>query len=187
MRTASPYLSTAAVALLTAAVFAVTTVAQAPQGPPPGGPPSGGQMPRNYPAPTNLQVLPKDLTGQQVHQIMEGWAGSLGVHCDTCHAADPAGPGPNGRPRLKFDLDTKPQKQMARIMYKMTEDIKTNYVAKVAAMDTMGTPAAPVTCGTCHRGHLDPEAFEIPHEGGMGGMRPPQGAPPAGAPPAPPQ
>ncbi len=179
----------AAVALLAAAVFAVTTVAQNPQSPPPGsgmqGPPGAGmRMPRNYPAPTNLQVLPKDLTGQQVHEIMEGWAGSLGVHCDTCHAADPAGSGPNGRPRLKFDLDTKPQKKMARIMYKMTGDIKANYIAKVAALDTMGSPAAPLTCGTCHRGHLDPEEYVIPQEGGM---RPPQGPPPGGAPPAPPQ
>jgi hypothetical protein len=104
-----------------------------------------------------LKVLPKDFTGQQVHETMEGWAGSLGVHCDTCHAPDPAGPGPNGRVRLKFDDDSKPEKQMARIMYTMTEDIKKNYVSKVAAMDKMDTPAAPLTCGTCHRGHLDPQ------------------------------
>jgi hypothetical protein len=107
---------------------------------------------------------------------MEGWAGSLGVHCDTCHAPDPAGPGPNGRVRLKFDDDSKPEKQMARIMYTMTEDIKKNYVAKVAAMDKMDTPAAPLTCGTCHRGHLDPEEFVIPKGGGPGGP-PPAGAP----------
>jgi hypothetical protein len=137
---------------------------------------------RVYAAPKNLQVLPKDLTGQQVHEIMEGWAGSLGVHCDTCHQADPTNIGPNGRPRLKFEDDSKPEKQMARIMYKMTEDAKANYVAKVAEMDKMGSPAAPLTCGTCHRGHLDPEAFVIPHDNGMNGMNgmhPPQGAPPA--------
>jgi hypothetical protein len=153
----------AAIALLTVAVFAVSTVAQAPQGPPPGG---GGGMPRTYAAPKNLQVLPKDFTGQQVHETMEGWAGSLGVHCDTCHAADPSGPGPNGRPRLKFEDDSKPEKQMARIMYTMLEDMKKNYIAKVAAMDKMDTPAAPLTCGTCHRGHIDPEEFTIPKEGG---------------------
>lgn len=180
MRQSSPFLPVAAVGLLTVAVFAVTTIAQSPQGPPP----AGAMMQRSYPAPVNLQVLPKTLTGQQVHEIMEGWAGSLGVHCDTCHAPDPAGPGPNGRPRLKFDLDTKPQKLMARIMYQMTEDMKANYISKVAAMDKMEMPAPPLTCGTCHRGHLDPEAFVIPPQGGM---RPPQGPPPGGPPPAPPQ
>ena len=112
---------------------------------------------------------------------MEGWAGSLGVHCDTCHTADPKNIGPNGRPRLKFEDDSKDEKQMARIMYTMTVDLKKNYIKKVADMDKMESPAAPLTCGTCHRGHLDPEAFVIPKEGGPGGP------PPAGAmPPMPP-
>jgi hypothetical protein len=157
---------TAAVALFAAAVFAASTVAQAPQGPPP----EGARPPRSYPAPTNLKVLPKDLTGQQVHEIMEHWAGDLGVHCDTCHAADPNNVGPNGRPRLNFASDEKDEKQMARIMYTMTEDLKKNYVAKVAAIDKMAEPAAPVTCGTCHRGHLDPEAYTPAPEHPQGAM-----------------
>jgi hypothetical protein len=114
---------------------------------------------RSFPAPTNLHVLPKDITGQQLHETMEHWAGDLGVHCDTCHAADPNNLGPNGRPRMNFASDEKNDKKMARIMYSMTEDLKANYVAKVVAMDKMAEPAAPVTCGTCHRGHLDPEAY----------------------------
>jgi hypothetical protein len=47
---------------------------------------------------------------------------------------------------------------------------------------------APVTCGTCHRGHLGPEPFVIPpdeHDHDHDGPHPPQGplqAPPtAGA------
>jgi hypothetical protein len=160
-----------AIALITAAVFAVATLAQAPQTPPAGAP----RPPRTYAAPTNLKVLPKDTTGQQVHEIMESWAGELGVHCDTCHTADPTNIGPNGRPRMKFDDDSKPEKQMARIMYTMTEDMKTNYIKKVADMDKMESPAAPLTCGTCHRGHLDPEAFVIPKEEGP---HPPAGAMP---------
>jgi hypothetical protein len=162
---------TAAIALVTAAVFAVATLAQAPQGPPPSAP----RPPRTYPAPTNLKVLPKDTTGQQVHEIMENWAGSLGVHCDTCHTSDPKNLMPNGRPRMKFDDDSKPEKQMARIMYTMTEDMKTNYIKKVADLDKMDSPAAPLTCGTCHRGHLDPEEFAIPKEEGP---RPAPGAMP---------
>jgi hypothetical protein len=158
---------TAVAALLSAAVFAASTSAQAPQAPPP-----GGAMMARMPAPTNLQVLPKDLTMRQVHEIMEHWAGDLGVHCDTCHAADPNNVGPNGRPRLNFASDAKEEKAMARIMYTMTEDLKKNYVAKVAAMDKMDQPAAPVTCGTCHRGHIDPEPFAPAPEH-------PQSAPPA--------
>ncbi len=157
-------LPAATVALLTAAIFAVGTIAQAPQAAPagPGGPPPA----RVHPAPTNLKVLPKTMTGQQVHDLMEKWAGDLGTHCDACHTPDPKNIGPNGRPRLKFADDSKPEKEMARIMYTMTEDIKKNYVAKVADMDKMDMPAAPMTCGTCHRGHLDPEAFVAPPEDG---------------------
>lgn len=159
MKTTSLALPVTAAALAVASVFAVATPAQTP---PQGAP----HAPRTYPAPVNLKVLPKDLTGKQVRDIMEGWEEDLGTHCDTCHTADPNNIGPNGRPRLKFDDDSKPEKEMARIMYKMTEEIKAGPVKKVADMDKMGSPAAPLTCGTCHRGHLDPEAFvPPPHEG----------------------
>ena len=105
-------------------------------------------------------MLPKDLTGQQVHEIMEGYAGALGQHCNYCHAADPKNVGPNGRPRLNFASDDKDEKKMARVMIAMTEDINTNYVKKVAAMDKMPEMAPPVTCGTCHQGHEDPPEFK---------------------------
>jgi hypothetical protein len=162
--------SPAAAALFAAIVFASASYAQAP--PAAGGPPPGGEAhaPRNYPPPTNLKVLPQDLTGAQVREIMMGWAGDLGVRCDTCHAADPKNMGPNGRPRLDYASDAKDEKEMARIMYTMLETDKKDYVAKVAALDKMAEPAAPLTCGTCHRGHLDPETFTPAPEH-------PQGAP----------
>lgn len=194
----------AAVALLTAAVLAATTgvqatqdqpqtaaqAAQAAQAPPAGGAPTqnattglapGSRPMRSFPAPTNLQVLPKDLTGQQVHEIMEGVAGSLGVHCDFCHAADPNNVGPNGRPRLNFADDSKNDKKIARIMFTMTQQINADYISKASALDpdAMGMK---VTCGTCHRGHEMPEEFVIPKEQGPGGP-PPAGGAPAGAPP----
>jgi len=151
------------------AVFAAAAAMQAQQGGPPAG---AGGPPRVFPAPTNLKVLPKDLTGNQLHEIMEGWAGDLGVHCDTCHAADPKNVGPNGRPRLNFASDEKDEKEMARIMYTMMEVDKKDYVAKVAAMDKMDEPAAPLTCGTCHRGNLDPEKFTPAPEHPPQGMAP---------------
>ncbi len=149
----------AAIGLLAVAVFAAATIAQAPQTPPSGAPPAGAP-PRTYPAPTNLQVLPKNLTGQQLHDIMEGWEGALGVHCNYCHAADPNNIGPNGRPRLNFASDEKDEKKMARIMAAMTDEINKNYVARVAAIDKMPEAAPPVTCGTCHQGHEDPPEFK---------------------------
>lgn len=191
----------AAVALLAAAIFAVTTGAQAPQaapqpqtdqaapgptqqGPPPQGAPGGRPM-RNYPPPTNLQVLPKDLTGRQVRDIMETWAGSLGVKCEFCHAADPKNIGPNGRPRTNFADDSKPDKKTARIMYSMTQQINKDTISKAMDLDPDGM-GSPVTCGTCHRGHEMPEVFVVPreeHQGGPGGG---PGMPPPAAPPAPP-
>ncbi|MGP8173758.1 MAG: c-type cytochrome [Terracidiphilus sp.] len=167
MKPSSLSLPAAATTLLTAAVLALITAAQAPQAPPaPAGSPPP-QPPRTYPAPTNLKVLPKNLTGQQVHEIMEQWEGSLGVHCSTCHTPDPNNIGPNGRPRLNFADDSKEEKATARLMYTMTEDINMNYVSKVPSSE------APVTCGTCHRGHLGPEPFVIPPDD-QGGPRPPQ-------------
>lgn len=167
MKLSSLLPSVAAASLLTAAVFAS---AQSQQNPPQGAAPGARPM-RNFPPPTNLQVLPKDTTGSQVREIMENWAGSLGVHCDTCHMADPRNLGPNGRPRLNFADDSKPEKQIARIMYTMTQQINKDYISKAMDMDKDGE-GSPVTCGTCHRGHKMPEEFVVPkeeHPGGPGG------------------
>jgi hypothetical protein len=163
------------VALLATAVF---TSAQAPQNQPPSQGAAGGRPMRNFPPPTNLKVLPKETTGREVRDIMDNWAGSLGVHCDTCHMADPNNVGPNGRPRLNFADDSKPDKQIARIMYTMTQQINKDYISKTMDMDK-DAEGSPVTCGTCHRGHKMPEQFVPPPEerGGSGGTTPPAAAP----------
>ncbi len=156
-------LTAAVAALLTAAFIVVTMDAQAPAGLAPQGlqstagnpPPS---PPRTYPSPTNLKVLPKDLTGQQVHNIMVEWEGSLGVQCDSCHAKDPDDIGQDGHPKLDFADDSKPMKSVARTMYTMTEEINDKYVAKIEGS------GVPVTCGTCHRGRMGPEPFVIPNK-----------------------
>lgn len=155
--------STAALAaLLIAAFIAVTMTAQAPAGLAPQGPQRAAGSPpppppRTFPAPTNLKVLPKDLTGQRVHDIMKQWAGSLGVQCDSCHAKDSDDIGQDGHPHLNFADDSKPMKAVARTMYTMTEEINDKYVAKIESS------GVPVTCGTCHRGRMGPEPFVIPN------------------------
>jgi len=142
------------VAVLAAAIFAVTAAAQAP----PAAPPAAGGPPRTFPAPTNLKVLPTDFTGQQVHDTMEKWAGQLGVHCTACHYADPNNIGPNGRPTIKFSDDSKPEKNTARLMYTMVQQINKDYISKIDVEN------GPVTCGTCHRGKLAPEVYVVPEE-----------------------
>ena len=174
MKPSSLSLSAAATALLLVAVFALTATSQAPQAVPSQQPAAGSPAPhRDHPhsPPTNLKVLPRNLTGDQVHEIMEGWEAALGVHCGACHTADPKNMGPNGRPRLNYADDSKPEKATARLMYTMTEDINRNYVSKVPNSEV------PVTCGTCHRGHLGPEPFGVPPEDGT---RPAKSAPAAG-------
>lgn len=150
----------AAAAVLGLALFAVSTVAQAPQQPEPG----AGHPHRPAPAPTNLKVLPKTLTGDQVHEIMHKWEGQLGVECNTCHAVDPNKKMPNGRPALNFPDDSKPEKETARLMLKMTMEINKNYTSMVESKQNNEASAKEVTCGTCHRGHFDPPAFVPPPE-----------------------
>ena len=84
---------------------------------------------------------------------MHKWSAELGTGCKTCHVADPKNVGPDGKPRLNYADDSKEEKKTARVMFKMMEDINMNYVSKI---DSSG---APVTCGTCHRGHLGPEPY----------------------------
>jgi hypothetical protein len=153
LKLSSPSLSAPLTALVST-LFAVATLAQTPaaQQPPAGAPPHH----HDEPAPTNLQVLPKTMTGEQVHELMHKWEADLGAECSTCHAADPKNIGPNGKPRLNFADDSKPEKKSARLMYKMAQDINKNYVSMVE------NSGVEVSCGTCHRGHLDPPIFTPP-------------------------
>jgi len=146
-------LPAAAAALLAMALVAASTSAQAP---PPETPQAGAPAQparRPMPKPTNLKVLPSDMTGEQVMEIMHGFEAQLGAECSTCHAADPTKIGPNGKPRLNFADDSKKEKATARLMMKMTEDINKNYISMVE------NSGVPVKCGTCHRGKVTPEQF----------------------------
>jgi hypothetical protein len=103
--------------------------------------------------PQNLKVLPKDLTGAEVREIMEGWADELGTDCSNCHVRNPNDIGPNGKPRFNFADDSKEEKRTARVMYTMLQSINGDFVSKVP------NSGMPVTCGTCHRGHPSPPPF----------------------------
>jgi hypothetical protein len=100
----------------------------------------------------NLKVLPKDISNEALHSIMNEWCISLGVHCNFCHArkADTTQRG------LDFASDKKEEKEAARHMYKMTAYLNANYFNwnNSTRPDTIRY----VVCYTCHRGSHEPDA-----------------------------
>lgn len=103
-----------------------------------------GRMPDKF---TNLQVLPKEITRDELSGIMRGITGSLGVRCDACHAS-----GTNG---LDYAADTKDMKKTAREMFKLVGDIN----SKVTAMGRTLDARTRVSCVTCHHGLSKPRTL----------------------------
>lgn len=133
----------------------------------------GARPRRPLPKPVNLKVLPKDTAPEELRKIMRGYAGSLGVKCNFCHAVNPQ------THKLDFASDAKEDKGFARTMIAMTQTINDQYMSKIDDPDAMPADKH-VTCGTCHRGHSMPQHFMPPPEEHHS---PPQGAPGAQPPP----
>jgi Photosynthetic reaction centre cytochrome C subunit len=132
------------------ACVSLTSIAQ--DTPPP-------QQHRAMPAPTNLQVLPKDIAPQDLMKMMFGFSQALGVQCNFCHEVNEQTHQPN------FAADTKPEKASARTMIAMTQEINSKFMTQIKDPDA--TPAdKTVTCGTCHRGDHMPAPFVPKPEGG---------------------
>jgi hypothetical protein len=113
----------------------------------------------------NLQVLPKDITRDQLLATMRSFTRGLGVRCNHCHFVTATEP----EEKLDFASDAKEQKRVARVMYQMARDINTTWMQRVdvAQGDTAAegaTPGAPlkVSCWTCHRGKTPPETLPPP-------------------------
>lgn len=119
----------------------------------------------------NLQVLPANITHDELITMMRGFSNALGVKCGHCHVANP----PGTKPEFDFPNDAKPEKRTARTMLRMVENINHKYISQ------LGTNAQQVGCMTCHHGHPVPQVALLPlPERPEGGERPP-------APPAPPR
>ncbi|MFZ0662366.1 MAG: c-type cytochrome [Acidobacteriaceae bacterium] len=113
---------------------------------------SNVRLHRALPGPKNLQVLPKDISAQDLIATMRGYTQALGVECSFCHAEDPQ------THRLDFASDANPHKATARTMIRMVNEINTRYLATIKDPDAPQAEKT-VTCGTCHRGHSMPPAF----------------------------
>ena len=99
---------------------------------------------------TNLQVFPPDTSQDVLIAAMKNFTRALGVRCPFCHV------GEEGMPLEKFDFasDTKPQKQTARGMMRLTAEIN-GRISK--AMPDAAAKGYQVTCWTCHRGSNHPQ------------------------------
>lgn len=102
-------------------------------------------------SPKNLQVLPEDISSQELRGYMVGAAQGLGVRCWFCHI------GEEGQDLTTFDFvsDEKKHKQVAREMFRMMLNINAETMAKVAEIEG-DEEAARVRCVTCHRGKTTP-------------------------------
>ena len=116
--------------------------------------PSGVGIPaptlRQY---TNLKVLPKDISSKNLQQIMiDEFEDGLGVGCAFCHARQ------QGSEKLDYARDTKPEKEIARRMMRMTLKLNARYFQM--HRPDLREAGLVITCMTCHQGRPRPD--EVP-------------------------
>lgn len=99
----------------------------------------------------NLEVLPTNMTREQLIEVMRGFTNGLGVHCDHCHVRIEG-----TEDDFDFPSDQKPAKAIARAMIMMTRTINEETVLRV------NPDARPVSCITCHRGRKIPDPAATP-------------------------
>ncbi len=109
---------------------------------------TNAQMPDKF---TNLKVLPKDITKDKLHDIMDSFTEGLGVNCAFCHVNN------EKTHKMEFSLDQKTAKLKARIMLKMVMAINKNYLSQLSEFSDN---IEQVKCITCHRGNKKPKMLE---------------------------
>lgn len=99
---------------------------------------------------TNLKVLPKDISMDQLDKVMDSFKEALGVKCSFCHAPF----SDTSNHHLDFASDAKPEKEIARKMMKMTTKINHKFFSY--NKNEQGEKIATVECMTCHHGKEHP-------------------------------
>jgi len=118
----------------------------------------------------NLQILPKDISKDDLDSVMHHFTASLNVKCNFCHVRN------NETNKMDFAKDDKPEKLIARKMMLMSIDINTKYFKDIEEEmskekdhdmsdtnrikidgDSVRNMLSYVTCYTCHRGDAHPE------------------------------
>lgn len=108
----------------------------------------GEARPDGPEGPTNLKVLPKDISHDELIKTMKEFSAALGVKCIECHVGTPTS---DGKMDFDFASDAKPEKATARQMMKMVAAINGKYLKKMG-----GGQLDEISCVTCHRGSTHP-------------------------------
>ena len=101
----------------------------------------------------NLKVLPKNISKDSLDYLMEGYTSALSVKCNYCHVPQKDNP-----TKLDFASDDKIEKEIARGMIKMTNDLNQNYF-QPHFPDPKPAQVHVVNCVMCHRGAPNPEKY----------------------------
>lgn len=102
--------------------------------------PVAAQIPDEF---TNLEVLPKDISKDELVGIMRSFAGGLGVRCNHCHV----GESPTDLKGMDFASNEKEEKRIARAMMGMVSEINGTLIPKAGIENPIE-----VSCMTCHHG-----------------------------------
>lgn len=111
------------------------------------------QVPDHF---TNLTVLPKAISKEDLLKVMRSFTDGLGVRCNFCHVQE------EGQAMGKFDFaaDDKDNKKMARVMLKMVNNINDDYLSQLKEIsDDKNDNIIAVQCVTCHHGVKQPETL----------------------------
>jgi hypothetical protein len=103
---------------------------------------------------SNLKVLPKNISKQELDKVMDEFKDALGVKCNFCHVHKKDNPG-----EWDFPSDEKPEKSVARKMIAMSNKINKKFFHGKSKYGDVNA-LMEVRCVTCHHGTPHPEAHE---------------------------
>lgn len=101
----------------------------------------------------NLKVLPQNISKDSLDHLMEGYSNALSVKCNYCHTPKKQDP-----TKLDFASDDKIEKEIARGMIQMTNDLNKNYFLPHFP-DPKPAQVYVINCVVCHRGAPNPEKY----------------------------
>jgi tetratricopeptide (TPR) repeat protein len=112
--------------------------------------PLGAQIPQKF---DNLQVLPKDVSRDELIGEMRAMAGALALRCHHCHVGESA----DSLEGFDFASDEKDLKKTARVMMKMVAEINSELLPRIGKKEP---ELLHVRCVTCHHGQRRPQTIQ---------------------------